>query len=415
MPEILDVILTIIQTILFQYTVSCSSKIRELKNNCIMAIAMFVISYWLVKITESLSILNIFWHFIVMIMVYYLYDHDKKKRIINCSIFYIFNCIMVIVIVNGLNFCMSFSHYQGDKNLLITKMYFILYIFLSAIYSLRIKKICNYFNQNKDTNSIITSSFIVEFILVISNGKFFDEGPFFIDLSLLIGQMFILITSFYFFILYTKSKRVFQANKLLEAKNLELKNIKDKHAGVIAYLQKMYSLGHKEQVGIILKEIINGNEDAVCEKSINDETSLINIIVKNAINKGIEVNCDNGFDISLIEMNELELYRIITNIVNNAVRVLEHVGNPIINIRIYKINMQAGIEIENNGPMIAEKNIRKIFEHGFTTKENSDSSHGYGLSIVKELIENSNGTIEVISTELKTVFKIVLPVKCNIV
>lgn len=225
--------------------------------------------------------------------------------------------------------------------------------------------------------------------------------------------MFILITSFYFFILYTKSKRVFQANKLLEAKNLELKNIKDKHAGVISYLQKIYSLGHKEQVGIILKEIINGNEDAVCEKSINDETSLINIIAKNAINKGIEVNYENGFDISLIEMNELELYRIITNIVNNAVRVLEDIKNPIINIRIYKINMQAGIEIENNGPMIVEKNIRKIFEHGFTTKENSDSSHGYGLSIVKELIENSNGTIEVISTELKTIFKIVLPAKCN--
>ncbi len=174
MPEILDVILTIIQTILFQYTVSCSSKIRELKNNCIMAIVMFVISYWLVKITESLSILNIFWHFIVMIMVYYLYDHDKKNRIINCSIFYIFNCIMVIMIVNGLNFCISFSDYQGDKNLLITKIYFILYIFLSAIYSLRIKKICNYFNQNKYTNSIITSSFIIEFIVAISNGNFFQ-------------------------------------------------------------------------------------------------------------------------------------------------------------------------------------------------------------------------------------------------
>ncbi|WP_455818451.1 hypothetical protein [Clostridium butyricum] len=33
--------------------------------------------------------------------------------------------------------------------------------------------------------------------------------------------------------------------------------------------------------------------------------------------------------------------------------------------------------------------------------------------MVKELIENSNGTIEVISTELKTIFKIVLPAKCN--
>ncbi|WP_394871457.1 sensor histidine kinase [Clostridium butyricum] len=259
----------------------------------------------------------------------------------------------------------------------------------------------------------MTCSFIIEFILAVSNGNFFKESSFTIDLSLLIGQMFIVITSCYFFILYIKSKRVFQANKSLEIKNLELKNIKDKHAEVIAYLQKIYSLGDKEQVGIILKEIINGNEDIICGKNTEDETSLINVILKNAINKGITVNCDTGFDISLIEMNELELYRIITNIVNNAVRVLKDIKNPTINIRIYKINMQAGIEIENNGPMIVEKNIRKIFEHGFTTKENSDSSHGYGLSIVKELIENSNGTIEVISTELKTIFKIVLPAKCN--
>lgn len=308
---------------------------------------------------------------------------------------------------------MEFIDYQGDKTLLIVKLYFILYIFLSVIYSFRIKKICNYFNQNKKMNSIITSSFIIEFILAISNSNFFNEGSFTMDLSLLIGQMFMLLTSFYFFVLYTKSKKVFQVNKRLETKNLELKNIKDRHAEVIAYLQKIYSLDHKDQVGIILKEIINGNEDVICTKSNNNETSLINVILKNAINKGIKVDCDSRFDISLIEMNELELYRIITNIVNNAVRVLEDIKNPMISIRIYKTNMQAGIEIENNGPIIDKKYISKIFNHGFTTKENSDSSHGYGLSIVKELIENNNGTIEVISTEFKTIFKIVLPVKGN--
>nr|WP_306442377.1 ATP-binding protein [Clostridium butyricum] len=376
----------------------------------------FVINYWMVKITQYLSILsilNIFWHFLSMMIVYYVYKNDKQVRIVNCSIFYIFNCIMVIMIINGLNIYMEFIDYQGDKTLLIVKLYFILYIFLSVIYSFRIKKICNYFNQNKKMNSIITSSFIIEFILAISNSNFFNEGSFTMDLSLLIGQMFMLLTSFYFFVLYTKSKKVFQVNKRLETKNLELKNIKDRHAEVIAYLQKIYSLDHKDQVGIILKEIINGNEDVICTKSNNNETSLINVILKNAINKGIKVDCDSRFDISLIEMNELELYRIITNIVNNAVRVLEDIKNPMISIRIYKTNMQAGIEIENNGPIIDKKYISKIFNHGFTTKENSDSSHGYGLSIVKELIENNNGTIEVISTEFKTIFKIVLPVKGN--
>ncbi|WP_394897584.1 sensor histidine kinase [Clostridium butyricum] len=416
MPEVLDVILTLIQSILLQYTVSCCSEEREIKNDLIIIMSSFVINYWMVKITQYLSILsilNIFWHFLSMMIVYYVYKNDKQVRIVNCSIFYIFNCIMVIMIINGLNIYMEFIDYQGDKTLLIVKLYFILYIFLSVIYSFRIKKICNYFNQNKKINSIITSSFIIEFILAISNSNFFNEGSFTMDLSLLIGQMFMLLTSFYFFVLYTKSKKVFQVNKRLETKNLELKNIKDRHAEVIAYLQKIYSLDNKDQVGIILKEIINGNEDVICIKSNNNETSLVNVILKNAINKGIKVNCESRFDISLIEMNELELYRIITNIVNNAVRVLEDIKNPMISIRIYKTNMQAGIEIENNGPIIDKKDISKIFNHGFTTKENSDSSHGYGLSIVKELIENNNGTIEVISTEFKTIFKIVLPVKGN--
>ncbi|ETI90916.1 ATP-binding protein [Clostridium butyricum] len=416
MPEVLDVTLTLIQSILFQYTVSCCSEEREIKNDLIIIMSSFIVNYWLVKLTEYLSvlsILNILWHFLLMSIVYYVYKNDKKIRIVNCSIFYIFNCSMIIIVSNVLNLFMNLIDYEGNKILLIMKLYFILYIFLSVVYILKIKNICDFFIQNEKVNSIVTCSFIIEFILAVSNGNFFKESSFTIDLSLLIGQMFIVITSCYFFILYIKSKRVFQANKSLEIKNLELKNIKDKHAEVIAYLQKIYSLGDKEQVGIILKEIINGNEDIICGKNTEDETSLINVILKNAINKGITVNCDTGFDISLIEMNELELYRIITNIVNNAVRVLKDIKNPTINIRIYKINMQAGIEIENNGPMIVEKNIRKIFEHGFTTKENSDSSHGYGLSIVKELIENSNGTIEVISTELKTIFKIVLPAKCN--
>lgn len=106
MPEVLDVILTLIQSILLQYTVSCCSEEREIKNDLIIIMSSFVINYWMVKITQYLSILsilNIFWHFLSMMIVYYVYKNDKQVRIVNCSIFYIFNCIMVIIIINGLN------------------------------------------------------------------------------------------------------------------------------------------------------------------------------------------------------------------------------------------------------------------------------------------------------------------------
>ena len=230
MPEVLDVTLTLIQSILFQYTVSCCSEEREIKNDLIIIMSSFIVNYWLVKLTEYLSvlsILNILWHFLLMSIVYYVYKNDKKIRIVNCSIFYIFNCSMIIIVSNVLNLFMNLIDYEGNKILLIMKLYFILYIFLSVVYILKIKNICDFFIQNEKVNSIVTCSFIIEFILAVSNGNFFKESSFTIDLSLLIGQMFIVITSCYFFILYIKSKRVFQANKSLEIKNLELKNIKE--------------------------------------------------------------------------------------------------------------------------------------------------------------------------------------------
>ena len=51
--------------------------------------------------------------------------------------------------------------------------------------------------------------------------------------------------------------------------------------------------------------------------------------------------------------------------------------------------------------------IDKIFNTGFTTKSNKDESHGYGLHIVKEIVENNNGKIYVTSNEEYTEFKVV--------
>lgn len=175
MPEVLDVTLTLIQSILFQYTVSCCSEEREIKNDLIIIMSSFIVNYWLVKLTEYLSvlsILNILWHFLLMSIVYYVYKNDKKIRIVNCSIFYIFNCSMIIIISNVLNLFMNLIDYEGNKILLIMKLYFILYIFLSVVYILKIKNICDFFIQNEKVNSIVTCSFIIEFILAVSNGNF---------------------------------------------------------------------------------------------------------------------------------------------------------------------------------------------------------------------------------------------------
>ncbi|MBE6047330.1 MAG: ATP-binding protein, partial [Clostridium sp.] len=52
-----------------------------------------------------------------------------------------------------------------------------------------------------------------------------------------------------------------------------------------------------------------------------------------------------------------------------------------------------------------------IFKTGFTTKDNTEKGHGFGLSIVKELVEKYDGHINVASSEELTEFRIVFECK----
>ena len=67
------------------------------------------------------------------------------------------------------------------------------------------------------------------------------------------------------------------------------------------------------------------------------------------------------------------------------------------------------VKIKNNPPKIKEDIIQNIFDVGFSTKENSKKENGFGLLIVKEIIEGANGTIGVSSDDDFTEFTINIP------
>lgn len=159
-----------------------------------------------------------------------------------------------------------------------------------------------------------------------------------------------------------------------------------------------------------LKDIINTNEATpTAAKVTEDENSLLSLALKPAIDNGIHVIIEEKCDLSLIEMNEMELYRVISNIVSNAIKAMK--GEGIIIAKSYEYLGNIVIKIENDGPKIEEHNLQEIFKMGFTTKENANNGHGYGLSIAKELVETYNGRIDVKSTDTATEFKIILQIK----
>jgi len=111
--------------------------------------------------------------------------------------------------------------------------------------------------------------------------------------------------------------------------------------------------------------------------------------------KGVIVNNGNLHGGSFaIEGDPELLYRAFLNIFLNAIQSMEDGGNITVNIEEEKENYSA--EIQDTGVGISKKNLKKIFNPFFTTK---DTGSGLGLPIVKKIIEGHRGTIWIESEE----------------
>ena len=109
------------------------------------------------------------------------------------------------------------------------------------------------------------------------------------------------------------------------------------------------------------------------------------------------------------KIDRTQLIRVITNLVKNAIQSIpENQETKLVLVNIKKELNQVIITVTDNGIGIAIEDFNRIFEPKFTTKS---SGMGLGLSIIKNIIENYNGSITVDSQKQKgTIFTVSLPI-----
>lgn len=288
-------------------------------------------------------------------------------------------------------------------------------ILFMIIFLFSVKGITELFDKIKDEEQyrpfVIILSFVADIFFVFDEIAYRNQARM-LELTVFkICFIFLAINVIYFAVRYFKVKRITQINTKLNYMNNELRDIKDCHGKVINIMYELYKQGQNDKIGLLLKDIINNNgkETKMVASEEKKNKTILDMALIGAVKDGIKVNIDEDYSLESACIDKMELYRIITNIINNARRVVGE--NGVINARTYREDDKIIITIENNGPKIDENHISKIFQSGFTTKNNEDKSHGYGLNIVKELVEKNNGHIGVESSESITIFKIVLP--CN--
>lgn len=141
-------------------------------------------------------------------------------------------------------------------------------------------------------------------------------------------------------------------------------------------------------------------ENDLCAQPVSKVISQI-IDEKKAVqlnpNITFDLNIDNSSFDQKANISEEYLYRIFTNIINNAIESISRIGT--ITIDITSDSEKIYVTITDTGCGIARNWLKDIFRPGFT--KNKASGNGLGLSYAKCLLESRRGKIKLDSIEGK--------------
>jgi len=140
----------------------------------------------------------------------------------------------------------------------------------------------------------------------------------------------------------------------------------------------------------------------------------ITLMKQYAENRNITIEqCEFCRQEEFVYGNHTFLLRVFNNVIMNAIKYNKKHGRIIFKSYRDKSDKNIVVEITDTGIGISTEDIDKvflIFERGSNARRNIDGSIGLGLSLVKQIVEDHEGTIEIASTlNVGTTLKITLP------
>ncbi|WP_051638808.1 sensor histidine kinase [Butyrivibrio sp. NC2002] len=159
-----------------------------------------------------------------------------------------------------------------------------------------------------------------------------------------------------------------------------------------AYLRKFY------------KELLKtGKAVKTSKPAIN---ALLAAKLAEAEAKEIEFLIEVKSDLKKLGIEDWELCKVLSNLIDNAVKALEDYDGEEkkLRVNITETPERYIFSVEDNGPKIPESIRENIFKRGFSTRK--EEGHGMGLAIVSEILNKSGGDIELSSDDEETVFTV---------
>ena len=123
--------------------------------------------------------------------------------------------------------------------------------------------------------------------------------------------------------------------------------------------------------------------------------------------ESVRVRVDVSWDLPTVEIDRHRIEQALLNLVSNAIRAVETVADPEVDLRAELDGEQVVIEVADNGQGIDEDLLPRIFDPFFTRSRNGT---GLGLTIVRRVVQQHQGTVQVRSQKGEgSVFTLRLP------
>ncbi|WLD94469.1 sensor histidine kinase [Alkalihalobacillus sp. AL-G] len=179
-------------------------------------------------------------------------------------------------------------------------------------------------------------------------------------------------------------------------------------------LSGLLQLGHyKEAIEFIQTESeVHRHQNKVLLGQIKDRT--VQAILLGKIGKASEkkITFDIDPNTSLNQLpNHIDMFKVVTilgNLIDNAMEAVENQGEKRVVFFATDIGKDIVFDISDNGIGILEEKMEFLFQRGYSTKDMEE--RGFGLSIVKEIVDELEGQIEIHNQENGgAVFSVFLP------
>jgi len=148
----------------------------------------------------------------------------------------------------------------------------------------------------------------------------------------------------------------------------------------------------------MIDDTFGNSSNKITQRKINLNSIIADIVRSYTLQQKdkIEFHLSLDKNLNLVVGKYSDFYRIILNLVTNSIEAIEEKGS--IRIETCNLNNEDKIQIiiNDNGSGIENELLAQVFNEDYSTK-NKNKISGVGLSIVKEIIENYDGSISVLS------------------